>query len=222
MARACASKKTVSESNNTNVTTKATSTAKKTTARKTTSTARAATKTTAASKATTTKQRATKSSSKQASTKTKASTRACTTSKKTTTKAKASPVVPPTPVVEEKPKRVRKTKATKSVENINITTNNTTDLVWVNPSTGLTSTAHYDPTKQIVECKLSISDGKTDNPVTASFSLGVVKQLLQANYNIAVFVLQKSIYSFDFKRVDFEKFLRDNKIKLDLPKLAWV
>lgn len=213
MARACASKKTVSESNNTNVTTKATSTAKKTTARKTTSTARAATKTTAASKAITTKQRATKSSSKQTTTKTKTSTR--TTSKKTTTKAKASPVVPPTPVVEEKPKRVRKTKAAKSVEN------NTTDLVWVNPSTGLTSTAHYDPTKQTVECKLSITDGKTDNPVTASFSLDVVKQLLQANYNIAVFVLQKSIYSFDFKRVDFEKFLRDNGCKFVVPKLSW-
>lgn len=212
MARACASKKTVSESNNTNVTTKATSTAKKTTARKTTSTARAATKTTAANKATTTKQRATKSSSKQTTTKT--STR--TTSKKTTTKAKASPVVPPTPVVEEKPKRVRKTKAAKSDEN------NTTDLVWVNPSTGLTSTAHYDPTKQTVECKLSITDGKTDNPVTASFSLDVVKQLLQANYNIAVFVLQKSIYSFDFKRVDFEKFLRDNGCKFVMPKLSWI
>lgn len=211
MARACASKKTVSESNNTNVTTKATSTAKKTTARKTTSTARAATKTTAANKATTTKQRATKSSSKQTTTKT--STR--TTSKKTTTKAKASPVVPPTPVVEEKPKRVRKTKAAKSDEN------NTTDLVWVNPSTGLTSTAHYDPTKQTVECKLSITDGKTDNPVTASFSLDVVKQLLQANYNIAVFVLQKSIYSFDFKRVDFEKFLRDNGCKFVMSKLSW-
>lgn len=148
--------------------------------------------------------------------KTTKTTVACTTSKKTTTKVKASPVVPPTPVVEEKPNQVRKTKATKSVENI------ATDLVWDNPATGLTSTAHYDPTKQIVECKLSISDGKTDNPVTASFSLGVVKQLLQANYNIAVFVLQKSIYSFDFKRVDFEKFLRDNQIKLDLPKLAWV
>lgn len=212
MARASTSKKTVKESS-TSTTTKTTNATKKTTARKTT-------KTSAASKAATTKQRAPKSSSKQASTKTKTSTRACTTSKKTTTKVKASPVVPPTPVVEEKPKRARKTKAPKSVENI--TTNNTTDLVWVNPSTGLTSTAHYDPTKQIVECKLSISDGKTDNPVTASFSLGVVKQLLQANYNIAVFVLQKSIYSFDFKRVDFEKFLRDNKIKLDLPKLAWV
>lgn len=212
MARASTSKKTVKESS-TSTTAKTTNATKKTTARKTT-------KTSTASKAVTTKQRAPKSSSKQAPTKTKTSTRACTTSKKTTTKVKASPVVPPTPVVEEKPKRVRKTKATKSVENI--TTNNTTDLVWVNPSTGLTSTAHYDPTKQIVECKLSISDGKTDNPVSASFSLGVVKQLLQANYNIAVFVLQKSIYSFDFKRVDFEKFLRDNKIKLDLPKLAWV
>ena len=212
MARTSTSKKTVKESS-TGTTAKTTNAAKKTTARKTT-------KTTVAGKATTTKQRAIKSSSKQAPTKTKTSTRACTTSKKTTTKVKASPVVPPTPVVEEKPKQVRKTKAAKSVENI--TTNNTTDLVWVNPATGLTSTAHYDPTKQIVECKLSISDGKTDNPVTASFSLGVVKQLLQANYNIAVFVLQKSIYSFDFKRVDFEKFLRDNKIKLDLPKLAWV
>lgn len=212
MARASTSKKTVKESS-TSTTTKTTNATKKTTARKTT-------KTSAASKAATTKQRAPKSSSKQAPTKTKTSTRACTTSKKTTTKVKASPVVPPTPVVEEKPKRVRKTKATKSVENI--TTNNTTDLVWVNPSTGLTSTAHYDPTKQIVECKLSISDGKTDNPVTASFSLGVVKQLLQANYNIAVFVLQKSIYSFDFKRVDFEKFLRDNGCKFNMPKLSWV
>lgn len=200
MVRASTSKKTVKESS-TGTTAKTMNVAKKTTA---------------ASKAATTKQRAPKSSSKQAPTKTKTSTRACTTSKKTTTKVKASPVVPPTPVVEEKPKQVRKTKATKSVENI------ATDLVWVNPATGLTSTAHYDPTKQIVECKLSISDGKTDNPVTASFSLGVVKQLLQANYNIAVFVLQKSIYSFDFKRVDFEKFLRDNQIKLDLPKLAWV
>lgn len=191
MVRASTSKKTVKESS-TGTTAKTMNVAKKTTARKTT-------KTTVASKAAT-----------------KTSTRACTTSKKTTTKVKASPVVPPIPVVEEKPKQVRKTKATKSVENI------ATDLVWVNPATGLTSTAHYDPTKQIVECKLSISDGKTDNPVTASFSLGVVKQLLQANYNIAVFVLQKSIYSFDFKRVDFEKFLRDNQIKLDLPKLAWV
>lgn len=208
MVRASTSKKTVKESS-TGTTAKTMNVAKKTTARKTT-------KTTVASKAATTKQRAPKSSSKQAPTKTKTSTRACTTSQKTTTKVKASPVVPPTPVVEEKPKQVRKTKATKSVEN------NATDLVWVNPATGLTSTAHYDPTKQIVECKLSISDGKTDNPVTASFSLGVVKQLLQANYNIAVFVLQKSIYSFDFKRVDFEKFLRDNQIKLDLPKLAWV
>ena len=194
MVRASTSKKTVKESS-TGTTAKTMNVAKKTTAQKTT-------KTTVASKAATTKQRAPKSSSKQAPTKTKT----CTTSKKTTTKVKASPVVPPTPVVEEKPKQVRKTKATKSVENI------ATDLVWVNPATGLTSTAHYDPTKQIVECKLSISDGKTDNPVTASFSLGVVKQ----------FVLQKSIYSFDFKRVDFEKFLRDNQIKLDLPKLAWV
>lgn len=208
MARASTSKKTVKESS-TGTTAKTTNVAKKTTARKTT-------KTTVASKASTTKQRATKSSSKQASTKTKTSTRACTTSKKTTTKVKASPVVPPTPAVEEKPKQVRKTKATKSVENI------MTDLVWVNSVTGLTSTAHYDPTKQIVECKLSISDGKTDNPVTASFSLGVVKQLLQANYNIGVFVLQKSIYSFDFKRVDFEKFLRDNQIKFNTPKLSWV
>ncbi len=171
MARASASKKTVKESS-AGTAAKTTNVTKKTTARKTT-------KTSTASKAVTTKQRAPKSSSKQASTKTKTSTRACTTSKKTTTEVKASPVVPPTPIVEEKPKQVRKTKATKSVENI------MTDLVWVNPATGLTSTAHYDPTKQIVECKLSISDGKTDNPVTASFSLGVVKQLLQANYNIA-------------------------------------
>lgn len=208
MARTSTSKKTVKESS-TGTTAKTTNVVKKITARKTT-------KTTVASKAATTKQRATKSSSKQASTKTKTSTRACTTSKKTTTKVKASPVVSPTPVVEEKPKQVRKTKATKLVENI------MTDLVWVNPATGLTSTAHYDPTKQIVECKLSISDGKTDNPVTASFSLGVVKQLLQANYNIAVFVLQKSIYSFDFKRVDFEKFLRDNQIEFNTPKLSWV
>ena len=142
MVRASTSKKTVKESS-TGTAAKTTNVTKKTTARKTT-------KTSTASKAVTTKQRAPKSSSKQAPTKTKTSTRACTTSKKTTTKVKASPVVPPTPVVEEKPKQVRKTKATKSVENI------ATNLVWVNPATGLTSTAHYDPTKQIVECKLSI------------------------------------------------------------------
>ena len=104
----------------------------------------------------------------------------------------------------------RETKRNTTRKNTNKPPLNTISFVNEHTSKAITHTATYNGNDTIdFSMTLTEMDGK---PVTGSLPITDVKQILKTNYNIAIIGFCIGIYTFEFDRGLFEKWIKDNKL----------
>lgn len=88
--------------------------------------------------------------------------------------------------------------------------NNSISFINETTNKAIVHTATYNG-GDFVDFSMTLTDNNGNN-VTAKIPITTIKQIIKTNYNIRIIGFSSGIYMFEFDRVAFEQFLKDNRL----------